>query len=135
MYKEVTYFNGSLEGDGAEASGCVWVLWYIAEVQGCVWFLGYVAEVQSCGSFYVMLLKLPEHFLYYVHQHALAPLRRSGTKLEKTSLSAGVFRGHAEHNIGTAPVNVVKIPIKLRKLWAGRKNRYKISYLISKTEN
>ena len=52
------------------------------------------------------MLKLTEHFLYYVPQHALAPLKRSGTKLEKTSLSAGVFRGHDEHNIGTTPVSV-----------------------------
>ena len=54
------------------------------------------------------MLKLTEHFLDYIPQHALAPLKRNGTKLENTSLSTGVFRGHAECNLGTTLVGFRK---------------------------
>ena len=66
-----------------------------AEAVGCGQVAGYVAEAEGCGCRKGILLKLTEYLLYILMQHALAPLRRSGTKLENTSLSTDVFRGYA----------------------------------------
>ena len=89
LWSVLLYLNGSLD---AEAVGCGQIAWYVAEVVGCGQIAGYVAEAEGCGCRKGILLKLTEYLLYILMQHALAPLRRSGTKLEKTSLSTGAFR-------------------------------------------
>ena len=46
-----TILYGSLDGDGAEASGCGWFLWNVAEVQGCDDFYGMLLKFESMADF------------------------------------------------------------------------------------